>query len=65
MELNNVENRFLPIPESVRKGLEREAKITDFDILKELGIGTFGRVYLARHKVTKAEYAIKAISKRK
>ena len=55
MELNNVEKRCLPIPESVQKGLEREVKITDFEILKELGIGTFGRVYLVRHKVTKRD----------
>ena len=64
MELNNVKNRFLPIPESAQKGLEREVKITDFDIIKELGSGSFGNVYLVRHKVTKAEYAIKAIDKR-
>ena len=31
MELNNVKNRFLPIPESAQKGLEREVKITDFN----------------------------------
>ena len=35
-QLNKVKNRFLPIPESVAKGLEREPKITDFEILKEL-----------------------------
>ena len=64
MELNNVKNRFLPIPESAQKGLEREVKITDFDIIKEWGSGSFGNVYLVRHKVTKAEYAIKAIDKR-
>ena len=64
MELNNVKNRFLPIPESAQKGLEREVKITDFDIIKELGSGSFGNVYLVHHKVTKAEYAIKAIDKR-
>ena len=63
-ELNNVKTRFLPIPESAAKGLEHEAKITDFEILKELGSGSFGNVYLVRHKETKAEYAIKAIDKR-
>ncbi len=62
--LNNVKCRFLPIPESASKGLEHEAKITDFEILKELGSGSFGNVYLVRHKVTNAEYAIKAIDKR-
>ncbi len=64
IEINNVKNRFLPIPESVVKGYEPEPKITDFQIIKELGAGSFGHVYLVKHKVTKAEYAIKAIDKR-
>ena len=64
VELNNVKNRFLPVPESASLGLEPEAKITDFEIIKELGSGSFGSVYLAKHKVTNAEYAIKAIDKR-
>ena len=63
-ELNKVKTRFLPMPESAVKGLEHEAKITDFEILKELGSGSFGNVYLVKHKETKAEYAIKAIDKR-
>ena len=62
-ELNNVKIRFLPTPESALKCLEPEPKITDFDILKELGNGSFGRVFLARHKKTKVKYAIKAIDK--
>ena len=61
---NNVKNRFLPIPEAVAKGLEPEPKIQDFDIIKELGAGSFGHVYLVTHKVTKIQYAIKAIDKR-
>ena len=64
IEINNVKNRFLPIPESVAKGLEPEPKISDFNILKELGAGSFGHVYLVTHKKTKAQYAIKAIDKR-
>ena len=64
IEINNVKNRFLPISESVAKGLEPEAKITDFQIIKELGAGSFGHVYLVTHKATKAHYAIKAIDKR-
>ena len=64
IEINHVKNRFLPLPESVAKGLEPEPKITDFQIIKELGAGSFGHVYLVKHKVTKAEYAIKAIDKR-
>ena len=64
IEINHVKNRFLPLPESVAKGLEPEPKITDFQIIKELGAGSFGHVYFVKHKVTKAEYAIKAIDKR-
>ena len=63
IELNNVKNRFLPKPQSVLKGLEAEPKIKDFEILKELGCGSFGRVFLARHIKTKFLYAIKAIDK--
>ena len=62
-EQNTVKNRFLPIPQSVLKGLEPELKIKDFQIQKELGRGSFGRVFLARHIKTKAQYAIKAIDK--
>ena len=64
IQINNVKNRFLPIPESVTKCLEPEPKISDFQISKELGAGSFGHVYLVSHKITKAQYAIKAIDKR-
>ena len=61
---NNVSNRILPIAQSVLKGLEPEPKISDFNIIKELGSGTYGRVFLAEHKLTLAKYAIKTIDKR-
>ena len=64
IQINNVKNRFLPILESVTKCLEPEPKISDFQISKELGAGSFGHVYLVSHKITKAQYAIKAIDKR-
>ena len=64
IEINNVKSRFLPIPASVAQGLEPEPKITDFKIIKELGAGSFGHVYLVTHKATKVQYAIKAIDKR-
>ena len=62
--LNNVRNRFLPISESVLKKLEPEPKIKDFQIIKELGVGSFGKVVLVSHKKTKVQYAIKAIDKK-
>ena len=64
IQKNLVKNRFLPIPESVNKGLEPEPKISDFELIRELGTGSFGRVFLVQHKKTKSQYAIKAIDKR-
>ena len=64
INLNPVKNRFLPISESVSIGLESEPKIQDFQIKKEIGNGSFGRVYLATHIKTKVNYAIKIIDKR-
>ena len=58
---NNVLNRFLPIPGTVLKGLESEPKISDFIIMKELGVGSYGRVILVQHKITQVKYAIKCI----
>ena len=64
VKLNPVKNRFLPISESVSKGLESEPTIQDFKIKKEIGSGSFGRVYLATHLKTNIDYAIKVIDKR-
>ena len=62
--LNQVKNRFLSIPESASKGYEPEPKISDFELIKDLGAGSFGRVYLVSHKKTKSQYALKAIDKK-
>ena len=61
--LNDVKNRFLSLPRNATEGYEQEPTITDFECLKELGIGSFGKVYLVYHKVTKAKYALKTIDK--
>ena len=61
--LNDVKNRFLPLPRSAAEGLEHEPVKEDFDFIKELGIGSFGKVHLVSHKKTKAQYAIKYIDK--
>ena len=61
---NNITKRFLPIPESVQKGLEPEPKFSDFIVIKQLGSGSFGHIVLAQHKITNAQYAIKVIDKR-
>ena len=61
--LNDVKNRFLPLPRSASEGLEHEPQITDFEVIKELGVGSFGQVHLVKHKKTKAIYALKSIDK--
>ena len=62
--LNNVKNRFLPLSESVSRGLEAEPNIQDFEFKNQLGSGSFGRVYLMTHKKTHMNYAIKVIDKK-
>ncbi|CAH8842547.1 unnamed protein product [Trichobilharzia szidati] len=41
----------------------RRTKYTDFELIKVIGQGGFGRVELARHKRTRRVYAIKLMSK--
>jgi serine/threonine protein kinase len=64
IQINKVKNRFLPLSEPVAKGLEPEAKFTDFSVNKLLGEGSFGKVHLVTHKKTGAVYAIKSIDKK-
>jgi len=60
----NPTKRFLPISESVSKGLEPEPKFSDFTVIRQLGSGSFGHVVLAQHNITQVQYAIKVIDKR-
>ena len=61
--INKVKNRFLPLSESVSRGLEPEPNIQDFEFKNQLGSGSFGRVYLVTHKKTHINYALKVIDK--
>ena len=63
IQINEVTNRFLPLSKSVQNNLENEVQISDFEILKILGQGSFGKVFLSKHKKTNAIYAIKVIDK--
>ena len=60
----NGEN-FLPKCLSAQKGFEPEPKISDFEMVADIGSGGYGKVNLYRHKITKYEYAIKLIDKTK
>ena len=61
--LNKVKERYLPLPKSVIEEYEHEPKISDFETIKQLGFGSFGKIYLVIHKKTRAKYALKIINK--
>lgn len=60
---NNVRNRLLPLTQSVELGFESEPEMADFNVIKELGKGSFGNVLLVQHKKTNAKYALKVVDK--
>ena len=45
--------------------VQNTAQLDDFDRLKTLGTGSFGRVMLAQHKERKSYYAMKILDKQK
>ena len=45
--------------------LQNTACLDDFDRIKTLGTGSFGRVMLVQHKSTKKYYAMKILDKQK
>lgn len=51
------------IPATSSSVKRKETNINDFDMLKVLGRGTFGKVMLAREKATKEIFAIKILKK--
>jgi len=44
---------------------QNTAALDDFDRIKTLGTGSFGRVMLVQHKATKEYYAMKILDKQK
>ena len=60
---NNVSNRLIPLTKSVEFGFESEPEMADFNVLKELGEGSSGKVLLVQHKKTNAIYALKVVDK--
>ena len=47
------------------RGSDERACLEDFRILKTLGVGSFGKVFLVEHKEFKTMYAMKTIRKDK
>lgn len=48
---------------TVQAGWEDESSVADFDVIKSLGQGAFGKVYKVCHKKSKLIYAIKEMNK--
>jgi serine/threonine protein kinase/uncharacterized coiled-coil DUF342 family protein len=63
LQINPVKERLIFLAPTVQERLERESCLADFEILGGLGSGAFGKVHKVRHKITKAVYALKQISK--
>jgi len=61
--LNKVRTRVLMLSPAVELGLEREGKGADLEIGKELGHGSFGKVYRVKIKGQNRDYALKEIEK--
>ena len=59
----NVINKYNKLNDMYNK-LPNRLKVSDFDIIKLLGKGGFGEVYLVQLKKTKNIYALKAIDKK-
>jgi len=44
--------------------IRESVKFSSFEIIKQLGKGAFGRVFLAKHKLSHRIFALKALSKK-
>jgi aurora kinase len=65
IHINKVKQRYLMLSPTVYAGLERECKMSDFDIdKKSIGKGGFGQVWKVVHKQTQKVYCIKTIPKK-
>ena len=52
-------------PDPTRCSPQNTAALEDFDLLKTLGTGSFGRVMLVQHKAGKEYFAMKILDKQK
>lgn len=62
-KLNKVKDRLIYLSPTVQAGWEDESSVTDFEVLKSLGQGAFGKVYKVCHKKSRLIYAIKEMNK--
>jgi serine/threonine protein kinase len=57
-------NTYLESNGESSKNTIKKVKLEDFEMMKLLGYGTYGRVFLARRKITGKIYAIKVLDKK-
>ena len=63
-ETEEVCQEWISLLQKAMKGDQKSTvSIDDFDILKDIGKGSYGKVQLVRHKGTKKIYAMKTLSK--
>lgn len=65
LQLNSVKERLLFLSPVVQAGWEKEASISDFDVMANLGQGAFGLVTKVQHKKSQVIYAIKQMDKKR
>ena len=58
------QDRLLFLSPTVESGREKEACMDEFEPMKPLGAGAFGKVLECKHKKSKQIYAIKQINKK-
>lgn len=58
-------HHHFPLPYSPSFPLQSTTSLTDFDRIKTLGTGSFGRVMLVQHKKSKGYHAMKILDKQK
>src|SRR5262249_43149555 len=59
----NIPAAVSSLPPSQAKPQRPKLKLADFNLLRTLGTGSFGRVHLAQSKVNQRYYAIKVLKK--
>lgn len=59
--IENYEEIVTQLVDKQKKTTGKSTSIRDFESLKVLGTGTYGKVMLVRHKTTKKLYAMKVL----
>ena len=58
-----MEKEYSEFVSNVEKGAQEKVDLEDFDLIKVLGIGAYGKVFLVMKKTNERYYAMKVIKK--